>query len=57
MLTLTADKVSYRSRVHFERRDDLYARLEEEKIFDLEKHHTYICSSRQASAAGCQKQM
>ena len=37
MLTLTADKVSYRSRVHFERRDDLYARLEEEKIFDLEK--------------------
>ena len=37
-----ANKVSYRSRVHFERRDELYARLEEEKIFDLEKHHTYI---------------
>ena len=45
-------------RVHFKRRDDLYARLKEEKISDLEKHHIGICSSRASIAsAGCQKQM
>lgn len=34
--------------MHFNRRDDLYARLKEEKISDLEKHHIYV-AGRQAT--------